>query len=370
MSKTLSKVLLLIGALGMSVLALEWALGVAARRDLIRVDLNPMTGFWSDRNPDFGVWHASNAKFDHVRPCFSVQYESNSYGAIDVERTPRSEHKRIVVLGDSMMEGYTLHREERVSNLLESATGLEFMNFATSQTFSPIQYLLAYETLARRFDHDAVLIGLLPENDFTDSNWKLGRNIFYNRYRPYFVRSGDSYELVYFSKSFLNRDATSADAPNDLFDAFLNRTNTGRTIRTAYAMIRYKRAITSAEQAFSKVRSWYYDYSEGDWRLLEFTLKRLVKSAGGRPVVVATIPMERDLIARRTLGPPPLPARFEKFAQAAGIVYIDLLEPFAAAYDQGKLLYHSCDHHWTAEANRLAAGLLQPKMAAALARTK
>ena len=58
------------------------------------------------------------------------------------------------------------------------------MNFATSQTFGPVQYLLVYQTLAKRFAHDVVLVGFLPENDFTDSNWEIGQKAFYNRYRP------------------------------------------------------------------------------------------------------------------------------------------------------------------------------------------
>ena len=72
--------------------------------------------------------------------------------------TKQSADRRVVVLGDSVMEGLTLETPERLSNLLEGITGVEHMNFATSQTFGPIQYLLAYETLAKKFDHDVVLI--------------------------------------------------------------------------------------------------------------------------------------------------------------------------------------------------------------------
>jgi hypothetical protein len=82
--------------------------------------------------------------------------------------------------------------------------GVEHMNFATSQTFGPVQYLLVYQTLAKRFAHDVVLVGFLPENDFTDSNWEIGQKAFYNRYRPYFVGADSGYELVHFNKAYFD----------------------------------------------------------------------------------------------------------------------------------------------------------------------
>ena len=196
--------LLCLLAIALSTLLLEFGLSVAAQQGWIEIDINPANGFRADINPDFGVWHRSSASFTHEKSCFRVTYVSNSYGAIDKERSKQSADPRVVVLGDPMMEGLTLETPERLSNLLEGITGIEHMNFATSQTFGPIQYLLAYETLAKKFDHDVVLIGFLPENDFTDSNWEIGQKAFYNRFRPYFVGADGNYELVYFNEAYFD----------------------------------------------------------------------------------------------------------------------------------------------------------------------
>src|ERR1700757_1363940 len=81
--------------------------------------------FWADINPDFGVWHRPNGHFYHQGGCFSVEYTTNSYGARDVERSLHSSRPRTVLLGDSMIEGFGMQTEERLSNLLEKGAGRE-----------------------------------------------------------------------------------------------------------------------------------------------------------------------------------------------------------------------------------------------------
>src|SRR6267142_690591 len=141
-----------------SALLLEFGLRVAAQVGWIEIDINPLNGFWADMNPDFGVWHRSNA----------------------------------------------------------------------SQTFGPVQYLLVYETLAKKFAHDVVLVGFLPENDFTDSNWEIGQKAFYNRYRPYFVGADGNYELVHFNKAYFDVPQTSSDWLESPFLYLWNNTLTLR----------------------------------------------------------------------------------------------------------------------------------------------
>src|SRR5579864_4508908 len=41
--------------------------------------------FSADINPAFGAWHRPNGHFVHKSGCYSVQYDTNSYGARDVE---------------------------------------------------------------------------------------------------------------------------------------------------------------------------------------------------------------------------------------------------------------------------------------------
>jgi hypothetical protein len=370
LSKYLKNVSACLVAIVISALLLELGLRAAAQIGWIEIDINPANGFWADINPDFGVWHRSSASFTHEKSCFRVTYMTNSYGAIDKERSKQSADPRMVVLGDSMMEGLTLETPERLSNLLERITGVEHMNFATSQTFGPIQYLLAYETLAKKFDHDVVLIGFLPENDFTDSNWEIGQKAFYNRYRPYFVGADGNYELVYFNEAYF-------DVPqNDgWLDYLWNKTITSRAIRRAYAIHRYQtvvddQIVQAAEPLTKGVRSFYYDYDQADQAITRYTLDRLVRAADGRPVVIVTIPFKRDLLNLRDRGAPPLPAWFRQMSKDLGFTYVDLLPILAARPSDWESYYHECDHHWTAKANALVAKALAPVMEEAVAAAK
>ena len=354
-----------------SALLLEFGLQAAAQLGWIEIDINPLSGFWADMNPDFGVWHRSNASYTHEKSCFRVTYTTNSYGAIDTERSEKSADPRVVVLGDSMMEGYTLETPERLSNRLETMTGVEHMNFATSQTFGPVQYLLVYETLAKRFAHDVVLVGFLPENDFTDSNWEIGQKAFYNRYRPYFVGADGRYELVHFNKAYF--DVPQAD--QDWLTYLWNDTMTLRAIRRAYAIHRFRtvvddQIVQAAEPLTKGVRSFYYDYDQADQAITRYTLDRLVRDAAGRPVVIVTIPMLRDLLNLKDRGQPPLPAWFAQMSRELGFTYVDLLPVLAADAGDWGSYYHPCDHHWTSKANALVAKVLAPVMEEAVALAK
>ena len=55
--------------------------------------------------------------------------------------------------------------------------------------FGPYQEYLVYRDLAREFDHDAVLVGVLPGNDFANIDFDLARTLPRHdyRYRPYLV---------------------------------------------------------------------------------------------------------------------------------------------------------------------------------------
>jgi hypothetical protein len=280
-----------------------------------------------------------------------------------------------MVLGDSMMEGYTIETPQRLSNLLERYTGVEHLNFATSQIFGPVQYLLLYEKFGRNFDHDVVLLGFLPYNDFTDSNFAIGQRAFYNRYRPYFVGSNGRYDLVHYNTAYF--DASQSGRPSD-FDPLLylwNNSMAVRAMRRAWAVYRYRtvidnQVVQAADPLTKWVRSYYYDYTLADLDITRYTLSRLIAAANGKPVVIATIPMKHDLENLRDRGPPPLPIWFRSMSEELGFTYVDLLPVLSAHPEEWSSYYHTCDNHWTAKANALAAKVLVPVIEEALQHAK
>ncbi len=125
--------------------------------------------FWADINPVFGVWHRPNGHFVHKAGCYTIEYTTNSYGARDIERSLHSSPSRTVVLGDSFIEGLGLPDEDRLSNILERDPGREHLNFGTGGNFGPLQYALLYKSMAAAFDHDLVIVGVPPDNEFHDT---------------------------------------------------------------------------------------------------------------------------------------------------------------------------------------------------------
>lgn len=127
--------------------------------------------YWASIDPVVGVWRYPNATFVQKERCYDVTYRSNSAGARDPERQLRSAaSRRFAVLGDSFIEGYGLAAEDRVTNLLEARTGVEFLNFATSGGFGTIQEWLLYTSRVEQYDHTDILLFILPANDFEDND--------------------------------------------------------------------------------------------------------------------------------------------------------------------------------------------------------
>jgi hypothetical protein len=110
------------------------------------------------------------------------------------------------------------------------------------------------------------------------------------------------------------------------------------------------------------VRSFYYDYNQADQAITRYTLDRLVRAADGRPVVILTIPMLKDLQNLRHRGQPPLPAWFGDMSRQLGFTYVDLLPVLAAHPSDWNSYYHECDNHWTSKANAVVAEALAPVM--------
>ncbi len=161
--------------------------------------------FWADVNKDFGIWHEPFSQYHHRKSCFDVYYHANSYGARDKERQRVSSQPRVVVLGDSFIEGYCLTDGKRLTDLLENDSGTEYLNFGTAGHFGTTQYYLLYKTLAKSFSHDGVLIGILPDNDFFDNDFEKGKLVHAHRYRPYFVGKYPNYQLIYFNQETLEK---------------------------------------------------------------------------------------------------------------------------------------------------------------------
>jgi hypothetical protein len=303
--------------------------------------------FWADINPAFGVWHRPSSHFYHQGGCFTVQYSTDSYGARDVERSLHSTRPRTVVLGDSFIEGVGVADKDRLTNLLEARSGREHLNFGTGGDFGPLQYALLYRTLAAQFDHDVVLVGVLPDNDFRDMSLEWGKVYHKGRYRPYYA---DDFSVVYSGHFDPRAGEGFWDRTEAVLRAYLASYHVGQYL--------YSRMYWRTLPPYSG----YNDYSELDLARLKRALQDIQGTAEAHHARMAVflIPTANDFRRLHQSGADRLGPVMEQWGESNHIAVKDLL-PEMDALSQGKFpdMFLSCDGHWSPHGGEIAAEVLQ-----------
>ncbi|MGA8143865.1 MAG: hypothetical protein WB987_08270 [Candidatus Acidiferrales bacterium] len=305
--------------------------------------------FWADINPAFGVWHRPNGHYYHKGGCYNVEYTTNSYGARDVERSLHSSKPRTVVLGDSFIEGMGLPAEERLTNILERETGREHLNFGTGGDFGPLQYALLYKTMAAAFDHDLVVVGVLPDNDFHDMDlayWKA--HGIAGRYRPYYA---DDFSIFYRGHFKPNAGEGFWDRVEAVLRAYLASYHVGQYIYSRF----YWRLRTPY--------SGYNDYNAVDLARLKKALEDIKSTADAHHARMAVflIPRYNDFLRFHQAGENRLGPVMVNWGRDEGIPMKDLLpEMDAQSAGDYRSYFLTCDGHWSARGDAVAAEILEP----------
>ncbi|MDB5723504.1 MAG: hypothetical protein JWQ16_258 [Novosphingobium sp.] len=342
---------------------LELGLQMVVRLGLLDVSLPTYRAqnawsFWVDVDPAFGVWHLPHARYRHAKACFDVPYRANAFGMRGPETTKAHRGKRVVVLGDSFAEGWGIADGRRVPDLLARDTGTEHLDFGTSGDFDPTQYWQLYRTLAKQFDHDAVIVMILPNNDFTPGGMTETRDAA-ARWVPRLTGHYPDYRVTYPPRRF-------EPQPHDWKRFAVNLPGEfWLTYRTAGFMVAYVSAVRAhnagAPEQGALQRSRYYSYSAEEFGRMRYAIEQIAKDAGkDRRVLVVTIPRPDDFAAALSGAPPPLPRELSAVAQGAGIDYLDLLPAMQAdAKGQPARWFLTCDGHWSAAGHAEAARVIR-----------
>lgn len=337
---------------------LEIALAIYVNVTDLKMELPTYTfentqSFWFDANKDFGTIHLPNHKYRQKKTCYDVLYESNSYGFRDVERIKESAKKRVLAIGDSFIEGYGVNTENRLSNLLESNTEIPHLNFGVSGNFGPVQYYLLYKSLAVNFSHDAILIGLLPSNDFIDDDYEFCKKVGSNRYKPFLDGNYPNYEIVYYLDS-LHKSKASPKKQNIVKKVLKNFTYT-------YNMTLYLRSksllLTTPDSEIisqDKIPS-YFNFTAAQLDRLKYVLEQIQILAKNKKVMLVSIPNYNEVKLYKENQNNPLGKVLTSFCKKNNIDYLDLL-PLQSKLNENELQSHflSCDGHWSKKGNEFA----------------
>ena len=327
--------------------------------------------FWGDFNSVFGRWRMPNDSLQKNR-CDDntlLSYKTNSYGARDRERSLKNttHKKRILFLGDSFIEGIMVNTSNRCSDILEKNTGFEHLNFGINGT-SPINYYLIYKTLAKKFDHDVVVVGVLPANDFEDySDGDEAGLINFPIYRPYWKNSTHGYELKY-SLASVNQAYSSLSIYNKPVaiyhtkDSVYQNLSFTKKLKSEFAANSYIFGLVgemSKKKVIEKYNqtSIFGNFPKDKWATFSHSLKKLIEEAQGKQVIVLTIPTLKDINLFNKVHKNVLATQLLNFCQENHAIYIDLLPEFSALKNPAEL-YVQCDGHWNEKGEKWAAEFL------------
>lgn len=310
--------------------------------------------FWAYVDPVVGIWKRPEVTFRHIDKCFDVTYQSNSFGARDVERSLSSPaQRRVVVLGDSFVEGFGIRDEDRLTNRLEQATGIEHLNFGASGNFSVVQQWLLYEAYAQKYDHSDVFVFILPYNDYRDNH---PDRFDPDSYRPFLKHTGDDFE-VWYPIEFENRDKSLRSELARAKNAIDNHLYISDQLRQAYDAMERLADSRSVPHA----PSYYDSFSEEDLQALLYTLKRVSEVAGDRNFYIFTIPVEKDLDYAEHNGTDfALTKALRRFADdRENTEFLDLTPAFVRYAEEHDIsaadFTLGCDMHWNGLGNQVAA---------------
>lgn len=309
--------------------------------------------FWYDLNEDFGTLHLPNDSYRQKKTCYDITYSSNSQGLRDVDRVFESTQNRVVVLGDSFIEGYGVNVGERLTNLLEERNKKPHLNFGLAGNFGPTQYYVIYNTLVKKYSHDAILVGVLPSNDFIDDDYEV--NIKYGgyRYRPFFKGNYPNYELVYNLESISQSQAKPRKV--GLKTKLLKNFSYTFAI---YSYIKAKNEVAKISKDeilnIDKVPT-YFNYSEKQFNRLRYTIEQIKLAAKDKKVMVFTIPIYKEILAYRENNINPLGMALNEVCNNIGVEYLDLLpKTNKLTPKQCEDLFLICDGHWSLNGNLFA----------------
>ena len=314
----------------------------------------------ADINETWGTWHYKE-NFRSQNGCIYFDYAINSYGARDKERKQNStDSNRVIVLGDSFLEGWGIDENKRLSTLLEKETGHEFLNFSCAD-FGTTQEYLVYKYLAASFSHSTIFIGFLPFNDFENDDkayWEKQK-----RYRPFFVKSDSAYQLIYdkpsIKESELNKEfyKSQSNSFKETLARFL------RSFTYWFNIVDYIKNARNQKKFFSfknnKVVSYYYDYTPEQIEKFKFVLSKIREAAPAKRIILCSIPVIPDILRRKEDGKPPLPDELNNISKSMNIEYVDLLPYFAEKTDYRNYFFF-CDTHWNENANTYVSKILLP----------
>ncbi len=331
-----------------------------------------------------------------------VRYNSRGFRDVERELAKPEGHFRIVVLGDSFMEGYSVELESSFHRRLEALARerghpVEVLNLGVGGYGTLQEYLLLREE-GWRYEPDLVLLAFFPGNDLEDNSLELerlwGRRGLKARARPFLEPGADDewqltqvdYEasLARYEKKLAKRRRPKRwlaersalfrsllAAADRVEDAIEDRREAPQAEEDAEdeTTARNRRFLLLADYRCREAPEF-----ARAWEITGRVLSRMKREADEAqvPLVVFSVPakQEVDPATRRALEAeaedpetlcleePPALQRLARELRDREIGFIDLLPAFRRAQARSTELFGVADPHWSTQGHELAASVV------------
>lgn len=303
--------------------------------------------FLPERSYLYGHRHLPNSTYEVKKNCLHTHYQFNSLGFREQEVNQNSKEARVIVLGDSFMEGVGVEEDQRVGDLLEQETNIQHINFAMADKGSTQSFVI-YDSIASAYLHDAVLISIFPTNDFIDDDPNIGKSV--NQIRPCWKGKFPDYHL-----SFVP-DSSPAQKDYSLWKHFL-KTHT----YTYDALFYLKESIRASFSTAAYPKSGYFDFTDEQINRLFFSIKKIKEKAAGKKLILISIPSHLDYLSKKPVEQSIEP-KLRDFCNQNDVELIGLYSIFKYSSEKPwETYFYSCDSHWNAKGHQLVAETILSK---------
>jgi hypothetical protein len=313
----------------------------------------------------WGSWNVPNYTGRIADNCFDVTYKFNSYGARDKERSKKGKN-RTLVFGDSYTEGWGVDQDKILAADLERLSGRQYLNFGVAGSGSGgLNEYILYRDFGSKFEHDAVMVGFFPGNDFTDNDPAVWQGLTKDYYRPFWQLTPDKkdIEIKYYAPQIKGKYLLGLEPQNKKayfktydnwkeFSAFLNLLTVLKNHKITFSnqtTIPYARKLNVSDDEI-KANLIVYD--------------KFSQLIGNKKKYIYIVPSGSDVIQYKESGNKKI-AKFENFKKELtkqGWTVIDLIDVFAKVPDKDLPSYFICDGHWSAKGDELVAEYLNKKL--------
>ncbi|MFC2166918.1 hypothetical protein ACFLQZ_03025 [Acidobacteriota bacterium] len=349
-------------------------------------------------HPDFGWVLEPEVNYTNRVDGANVKVKYNMNGWHDTEHTVENPEDayRILVLGDSFMEAYSVELHESFHKRLEAILQNTIANVETINLgvggYGTLQEYLVFKEIGQFYKPDLILLGFYVADDvrnnslelesFLDSgmkfdcrpfielesmnSWKITQIDFehaldrYNeakeRHATFFRKILNQSRLLrLFNKTFNKRTGQASQSPTPTLSSFDKQTEnlTNLGVNFCDEPPEYSRAWSVTQHILERFKN---DSEAIDTELIVFSVPAFHE--------VDDLEMKKvgkDFTSPNLLCLEKVPGykRLERVCQELNIEYIDLLPDFRLASQERNInLFHRSDRHWNAKGHGLAAELI------------